>query len=53
MPLISSFAGLLIYMFKEKNMPHFHAKFAEYEAVYDLEGNLLESKDGICLGCYS
>jgi hypothetical protein len=22
-------------------MPHFHARFAEYEAVYDLDGNVV------------
>lgn len=48
MPLISQFYGILIYIYREvnsqHNLPHFHAKFAEYEAVYDLEGNLLEGE---------
>ncbi|MDR2505726.1 MAG: DUF4160 domain-containing protein [Oscillospiraceae bacterium] len=45
MPLISHFYGILIYIYREKeiqhNKPHFHAKYAEHEAAYDLEGNLL------------
>ena len=45
MPLISHFYGLLIYIFKEDdgqhNLPHFHAKYAEYSAVFDLEGNII------------
>ncbi len=48
MPIISQFYGILIYIYQEinskHNLPHFHAKFAEYEAVYDLEGNLLEGE---------
>lgn len=35
-------------MFKELNIqhsiPHFHAGYGEYEAVYDFEGNVLEGK---------
>ena len=46
MPLISQFYGILIYIYKEVNskhhVPHFHAKYAEYEGVYDFEANLLE-----------
>ena len=46
MPIISSFYGIIIQMFFNENSghhtPHFHAAFAEYEAVYDLNGNLLE-----------
>ena len=46
MPLISQFYGILISMYKEEfvkhNLPHFHAYYAEFEAVFDLEGQLLE-----------
>jgi hypothetical protein len=46
MPLISHFYGILIYIFSEKDgkhhTPHFHAKYAEYRAVFDLEGNIME-----------
>ena len=46
MPLISQFYGILIYIYKEVNSkhhePHFHAKYAEYEGVYDFKANLIE-----------
>ena len=39
MPIISQFYGILIYIYKEingrHNIPHFHAKYAEFEAVYE------------------
>ena len=45
MPLISHFYGILIYIYKEiggqHNVPHFHAKYAEFEAVFDLDGNIV------------
>ena len=45
MPLLSHFFGILIYIYSEADgkhhKPHFHAKYAEYEAVYDFEGELL------------
>jgi len=45
MALISSFLGLLIYIFKEKdgkhNLPHIHVKFQGVMRSYDLQGNLL------------
>jgi hypothetical protein len=46
MPLISSFYGVLIYIYKEiggkHHKPHFHAKYAEFEGVFDFDGNLIE-----------
>ena len=46
MPVISQFYGILIYIYHEINgrhhIPHFHAKYAEYEAVYSFDGNLIE-----------
>lgn len=43
MPVISRFYGILIVMyFNDHNPPHFHAKYAEYEARYDFKGNVLE-----------
>ena len=45
MPLISTFFGILIKMyFKDEDKhhkPHFHAKYNEYEAAVDFEGNIL------------
>jgi len=44
-PLISQFYGILIYLYKELNsphkVPHFHAKYGEFEGVYDFTGNLI------------
>lgn len=46
MPFISQFYGILIYIYKELNskhhIPHFHAKYAEFEGVYDFNANLIE-----------
>ena len=46
MPIISQFYGILIYIYKElggkHHLPHFHAKYNEFEGIYDFEGNLLE-----------
>ena len=48
MPTISMFYGIIIAMFQEDkvqhNKPHLHVKYAEYSAVYDLEGDLLAGK---------
>ncbi|MDR1565472.1 MAG: DUF4160 domain-containing protein [Oscillospiraceae bacterium] len=41
MPIISSFYGILIYIYRELNgshhTPHFHAKYSEFEGVYDMD----------------
>lgn len=38
MPVIARFYGILIKMyFREHGRPHFHAIYAEYNGVYDLE----------------
>ena len=41
MPLISHFYGILINIYKEvggkHHMPHFHAKYAGQEGVYDFD----------------
>lgn len=48
MPALSMFFGIIIYMYKENggkhNMPHIHAEYGEYEAVYDLDGNRIEGE---------
>ncbi len=44
MPVISMFYGIIISMFagsQVHNPPHFHAKFGEYNAVFSLDGELL------------
>ena len=46
MPVISLFYGIIIRMYSERggqhNIPHIHAEYQGKEAVFDLEGNLLE-----------
>ena len=38
MPVISRFYGILIKMyFREHGVPHFHALYGEYNAVFDIE----------------
>jgi len=38
MPIIARFYGILIKMyFKEHGVPHFHALYAEYNAIFDIE----------------
>ena len=45
MPIISQFYGIIISMhYRESDkhkLPHIHAEYAEYDAVYDLDGNQL------------
>jgi len=47
-PLISHFYGILIYIYKElrsrHHIPHFHAKYTEFEAVYDFKANIIEGE---------
>lgn len=45
MPSISMFFGIIIYMYTdEHNPPHFHAKYQDFNAVFDLNGELIEGK---------
>ena len=48
MPLISQFYGILIYIYKElgsqHHKPHFHARYTEFEGVFDFQGNLLDGE---------
>ena len=43
MPVISQFYGIIIRMYfndtEQHHTPHFHAKYAEYDAAFDFEGN--------------
>ena len=45
MPLISTFFGLLVYMYKEKNSPHHkphvHVSYAEHKLVISSDGEIL------------
>jgi hypothetical protein len=37
MPTISSFLGIVIRMYYDDHLPpHFHARYGEYEAAYDI-----------------
>ena len=47
MPVISSFYGLIIYMYyldnKQHKFPHIHVKYQEYEAIYKIPyGDILD-----------
>ena len=45
MPVIARFYGILIKMyFREHGVPHFHALYGEYNAVFDVE--TLEAIEG-------
>ena len=38
MPIISSFYGIIIYIyFEDHNPPHFHAKYNEFEALISID----------------
>lgn len=42
MPTISVFYGIAITMrYREHNPPHFHALYQNYDAAFDLDGNLI------------
>ena len=42
MPQISSFLGIIIRMFyRDHNPPHFHAIYADFEGIIDIEKNEL------------
>ncbi|MDT3740114.1 MAG: DUF4160 domain-containing protein [Candidatus Kapabacteria bacterium] len=49
MPLISSFYGILIYLYAETgvkhNKPHVHAKYNEFELVIGFEGEILAGSE--------
>lgn len=43
MPVLSMFYGIIISMFyKDHNPPHIHIQYAEYQAVMDFNGTILE-----------
>jgi hypothetical protein len=47
MPVISSFYGLIIYMYyldnKQHKFPHIHVKYQEFEAIYKIpDGEILD-----------
>lgn len=48
MPVVSQFYGIIITMYYNENtkynLPHIHTKYVEFDAIFDLEGNLLDGK---------
>lgn len=46
MPVISMFYGIIIMMYSgnEHNPPHFHARYQDFSAVFDFDGNLIKGK---------
>ena len=51
MPKISEFFGISILMYwydiQKHKMPHFHARYSGFEAVFDLNGTLIEGSLGL------
>lgn len=42
MPIISRFFGIMIIMYwNDHNPPHFHAKYADYDAIISIDGRLI------------
>lgn len=48
MPIISNFYGIIIRMYFKDNekhkIPHLHANYNEYTAIFDLNGNIIDGK---------
>lgn len=48
MPIISDFYGITIRMYFKDNqqhkLPHLHANYNQYRAIFDFEGNIIEGK---------
>ena len=46
MPTISMFFGIIIRMYNngEHNPPHFHATYQDYNAVFDMDGELTDGE---------
>ena len=46
MPTISMFLGIIIRMYNngEHNPPHFHAEYQGYNAVFNMEGDLIKGE---------
>lgn len=48
MPIVSQFYGIIITMYfnddERHHLPHLHADYAGYAAVYDFDGNCIKGK---------
>lgn len=46
MPTLSMFYGIIIRMFNnnEHNPPHFHAQYQNFNAVFDMDGELIKGE---------
>lgn len=48
MPIISDFYGITIRMYftdnEQHKLPHLHANYNEYRAIFDLEGNIIKGE---------
>lgn len=48
MPIISDFYGIIIRMYfkdnEEHKLPHLHANYNQYTAIFDLNGNIIDGK---------
>lgn len=48
MPVVSQFYGIVITMYFDENtkhnLPHLHAEYAEYDAVFNFSGEIISGK---------
>ena len=48
MPVVSHFYGIIITMYFNENtshnLPHLHANYSEFDAIFDFNGNILDGK---------
>jgi len=45
MPTVAMFYGIIIRIYaNDHNPPHIHAQYAEFDASFDLDGNVLNGK---------
>jgi len=48
MPIISHFYGIVVRMYfnddEQHHKPHFHVKYGEFSASFDLDGNIIAGK---------
>lgn len=48
MPIVSQFYGIIITMHynddEKHHLPHLHAEYAEFDGVFDFQGNMIQGK---------
>ena len=45
MPILSTFYGIIIYIYaNDHNPPHIHAKYGEFDASFNFDGDLIKGE---------